>query len=433
MRGGPRVTSSHTLLTSGYAVSHGPFRALWGVRHTLERVSESPAKSPLPRRSVLLALFAAPLTVAACSSDKPKPATSSATTTPSSSTTSATAAAPKVTGAGLPADLLSVLTALYLGGKVGTVGTVGGVLGKRKTLGKPVKVTGTTGTWKGSQIATVVQGKDVTLLVKDKTWKVVGGWWPSMSVSRAEFPTMRVLAIGSDARNPQPVTKCRGDALHIIGVDAKRGVGGIVGIPRDSWVPLSTGGNGKVNASLVFGGVDGMVKTISRASGVRIDGYVITGFKGFRGMVRALGGIVLEASKSLQSVDGFRIVKPGTNNLDAKHALAFARERKHLSNGDFGRSANQGALIKAGIAMARKAGPGSLARYLSRMSPYLSTDLSVGEVLNLCASMYVNSSAAIPNKVVPGSIGTRERQSVVLLGSGARAIFNDMKNGGLSA
>jgi LCP family protein required for cell wall assembly len=198
-------------------------------------------------------------------------------------------------------------------------------------------------------------------------------------------------------------------------------------------VPLSTGGNGKVNASLVFGGVDGMVKTVSRASGVQIDGYVITGFKGFRAMVRSLGGIVLVASKSLQSVDGFRIVKPGTNKLDAKHALAFARERKHLPNGDFGRSANQGALIKAGIAMARKAGPGALAGLLSKMSPHLSTDLSVGEVLNLCASLYVNTSAAIPNKVVPGSIGTRDRQSVVLLGSGARSIFNDMKNGGLSA
>ena len=391
------------------------------------------SESPLSRRSVLLGLVAAPLTVAACSSDKPKPATSSATTTTPSSSTTAPPAKPKVTGAGLPADLLSVMTALYLGGKVSSIPSVAAVLSKRKTRSTAVKVTGSTGTWKGSRIATVVQGKDVTLLVKDKTWQVVGGWWPSLAVSRPPFPTMRVLAIGSDARNPQPVTKCRGDALHLIGVDAKKGVGGIVGIPRDSWVPLSTGGNSKVNAALVFGGVAGQVRTIERASGVTIDGYVITGFKGFRGMVRALGGIVLEASKSLQSVDGFRIVKPGTNKLDAKHALAFARERKHLPNGDFGRSANQGALIKAGIAMARKTGPGALAGYLSKISPYLSTDLSVGEVLNLCASMYVNTSAAVPNKVVPGSIGTREGQSVVLLGSGARSIFADLKNGRLGA
>ena len=417
-------------LTSRYALAGGPFRTLAGPRHTLERVSES----SLPRRTLLLGLFAAPLTVAACSGDKPKPATSSSATTPSSTTTSATAAPPKVTGAGLPADLLSVLTALYVGGNVPvTTASVGAALGKRKTRTAGLKVTGSTGTWHGSPIATVVQGKDLTLLVKDKTWKVVGGWWPSLSVYRPPFPTMRVLAIGSDARNPQPVTKCRGDALHIIGVDAKKGVGGIVGIPRDSWVPLSTGGNGKVNASLVFGGVGGMVTTVERASGVSIDGYVITGFKGFRAMVRSLGGIVFVASRSVQSVDGFRIVKPGTNKLDAKHALALARERKHLPNGDFGRSANQGALIKAGIVMARKAGPGALAGLLSKMGPHLSTDLTVGEVLNLCASLYVNTGAGVPNKVVPGAIGTREGQSVVLLGSGARSIFSDMKNGRLGA
>jgi hypothetical protein len=155
----------------------------------------------MPRRSVLLALLAAPLTVAACSDDKPKPAGSS------TATTSATAAPPKVTGAGLPADLLSVLTALYLGGTVSTIPSVGAVLGKRKTRTTAVKVTGSTGTWKGSPIATVVQGNDVTLLVKDKTWKVVGGWWPSLSVSRAAFPTMRVLAIGDPCQVPvEPAT-----------------------------------------------------------------------------------------------------------------------------------------------------------------------------------------------------------------------------------
>ena len=418
---GPATATRHA--------ADGPFRGSGRSPHTLERVTES----SLPRRSVLFGLLAAPLTVAACSGDKPKPAASS-NAAPSSTTTTTAPAAPRATGAGLPADLLAVMTSLYLGGTVPvTTATVGAALGKRKTRTAAVKVSGSTGTWQGSPIATVVQGKDLTLLVKDKTWKVAGGWWPSLAVFRPPFPTMRILAIGSDARNPQPVTKCRGDALHIIGVDAKKGVGGIVGIPRDSWVPLSTGGNSKVNAALVFGGVAGQVATIERASGVQIDGYVITGFKGFRAMVRALGGIVFVASRSLQSVDGFRIVKPGTNTLDAKHALALARERKHLPNGDFGRSANQGALIKAGIVMARKAGPGALAGLLSKMGPHLSTDLSVGEVLNLSASLYVNTGAGVPNTVVPGSIGTREGQSVVLLGSGARSIFTDMRNGRLGA
>jgi LCP family protein required for cell wall assembly len=307
-------------------------------------------------------------------------------------------------------------------------------LGRRKPVAAPPKVVGTTGTWKGTPIATVTTGKDLTLLVKrGKGWSVVGGWWPSLAVGRPASKTMRVLAIGSDARNPQPVTKCRGDALHIIGVDPAKGVGGIVGIPRDSWVPLASGGNAKINASLVFGGVTGMVHSVSRVSGVQIDGYVITGFKGFRAMISALGGVVVVASKSLTSVDGFRIVKPGTNRLDAKHALAFARERKHLPNGDFGRSANQGVLIKSGVAMAQKAGAAQLAKLLSRMGPHLQTDLTVEEVLNLSASLYLSPAAKIPNKVVPGDVGTRDGQSVVLLGGGAKSIFADMRDGHLRA
>ena len=386
-------------------------------------------QSPLPRRSVLLGLLAAPLTVAACSKDKPSPGPSSTTATPSTTTPPAS-----VTGAKLPADLLATLTALYLGGKPATSGTsVTDAIAKRTPRTGAVAVTGTTGTWQGTPIATIVEGDDVTLLVKAKQgWTVVGGWWPSLKVARPAFPTMRILAIGSDARNPQPVEKCRADALHIIGVDAK-GVGGIVGIPRDSWVRLSTGGNNKINAALAFGGAKAQAKTVANATGVPIDGYVIAGFKGFRGMVKGVGGIVFVASKALKSVDGLAIVKPGTNKLDATHALALARERKHLSNGDFGRSANQGLLIRAGMVMAQKAGPGQLANLLSRMGPHLKSDLSIGQILNLSASLYLSNAAQVPNKVASGAIGTRERQSVVLLGSPARSIFSDMKNGRLSA
>jgi len=393
-----------------------------------------PVRLPhLPRRSVLLGLAAAPLSVAACSDDR-TPAAPSASTPPTTTTTTTTAPKPRVTGAGLPADLLASLTALYLGGRVSATAGVSAALARRKPVATAPKVVGTTSTWKGTPIASVATGKDVTLLVKgSKGWVVVGGWWPSMSVKRPALRASRILAIGSDARNPQPVTKCRADALQIIGVDPVKGVGGIVGIPRDSWVSLSSGGSGKINAALVFAGVDGLVRTAERASGVPIDGYVITGFKGFRAMVRGVGGIVVVASRSLRSVDGFQIVRPGTNKLDAKHALALARERKHLPNGDFGRSANQGLLIRSGVAMMQKLGPAQLARVLGRMGPHLQTNLSVVDVLNLSASLYLSPAAGIPNKVVPGSIGTRQGQSVVVLGGAARSVFNDMRNGRIGA
>lgn len=337
-----------------------------------------------------------------------------------------------MSGAGLPADLLATVSALYLGGSVPSASDHKKVLATRKTVRASLSVAGSTGVWKGTPVAVVTHGRDVTLLVKSKggPWAVVGGWWPSLGVARVSRKTMRVLAIGSDARNPQSPDKCRGDALQIIGVDDK-GVGGIAGIPRDSYVSLSTGGTGKINAALAFGGPKAQVQTVSRATGVPIDGYVMTGFKGFRGMVTKLGGITFISKVALHSVDGYQILRPGKNRLSSKTALGLARERKHLADGDFGRSANQARIIKAGMVMARQAGPARLPKYLSAMSPYLTTDLDVAEVLNLAAAVFLGNPAATRIGVGAGPVSMRDRQSVVLVGDNATSLYRDMKDGRL--
>ncbi len=367
--------------------------------------------------------------MAACSGDKPEPAPSSSA--PTSSTTSTTPPPAQVTGAGLPADLLDVLTALYLGGDVAAGGAVATALGKRKALSTPVAVKGSTGTWKGQSVAMVSQGKDLTLLVKSKTWSVVGGWWPALGVASVPMAPMRVLAIGSDARPDEKVSSQRADSLHIIGVDDK-GVGGIVGIPRDSWVPLSSGGTNKINASLVFGGPKGVVSTVQSATGVKVDGYVLTGFKGFRAMVNAMGGIRYVAPALFKGEHGI-LAKKGLNILRGEPALSFARERHTLPNGDFGRSANQGKLILAGMGMARSGGPTAIMKYLTAMSAHVETNLSAAQVLNLSSAVFRESPNDVKNVVALGGIGTRSQQSVVLLGSQASTLFRDIKDARLGA
>ena len=129
----------------GPAARPGPFRACGGSRHTLERVSES----FLPRRSVLVGLIAAPLTVAACSGDKPKAAGSSSTSAPPSTTTTAAPPPPKATGRGLPADLLTTVTSVYVGGKVRATSAAAAVLAKRTPVTADIAVTGGVGSWRG--------------------------------------------------------------------------------------------------------------------------------------------------------------------------------------------------------------------------------------------------------------------------------------------
>lgn len=394
-------------------------------RHTLERVSES----SLPRRSVLVGLLAAPLTVAACSGDKPKPAATSGASTPPTRTT--TTPPPQVTGRGLPADLLAVMTAVYAGGRVRATPAATAVLGKRTPLPGGVAVSGGLGTWQGTPIAVVAHKTDVTLLVKDSSWVVVGGWWPSLKAAAVPVAPTRILAVGSDARPNQTPEKCRADALHIIGVDS-RGVGGMVGVPRDAYVPLSTGGSDKINAALVYGGAKGIVRTVERATGVPIDGYLLTGFKGFRAIIEGVGGIPYVSKVMLKSDGGQLLVRVGRNVLNGSTGLGLARERHSLPNGDFGRSANQGAILQASMAVARAKGPVGLPKLLSVIGANVKTDLTATTALTLAATVF-RTTRPVPNQVAPGGVATRGGASVVVLNSSARALFADMKDGRLGA
>jgi LCP family protein required for cell wall assembly len=376
-------------------------------------------------------LLAAPLTVvAACSGDKPKTTGSSSTSAPPSTTTT-TPPPPTVTGRGLPADLLTTMTAVYAGGRVRATAAAKAVLDKRTPLAQPVTVTGGLGSWQGTPIAVVAHEGDVTLLVKDSSWVVVGGWWPSLKAAAVPIAPTRILAVGSDARPGQTPEKCRGDALHIIGVDAQ-GVGGMVGVPRDSYVPLSTGGTDKINAALVYGGTNGIVRTIEKATGIQIDGYLLTGFTGFRAIVDGVGGIPYVSKVMLKSDGGTLLVKVGRNLLNGSTGLGLARERHSLPNGDFGRSANQGAILLAGMAVAKAKGPTGLPRFLSVIGANVKTDLSAATALTLAASVF-RTTKAVPNQVAQGGVGTKGGASVVLLNSSARALFADMKDGRLGA
>ncbi|MGH2690912.1 MAG: hypothetical protein ACRDHM_00215, partial [Actinomycetota bacterium] len=51
-----------------------------------------------------------------------------------------------------------------------------------------------------------------------------------------------LLAIGSDARPRGSLTRSLADSLHIIGVNPQTNVASILGIPRDSYVPIPGGG-----------------------------------------------------------------------------------------------------------------------------------------------------------------------------------------------
>lgn len=397
-----------------------------------------PASGPSSRPAVSLgmaALLVNALVLSGCTS-APKKVVAAPTSTKVSPTTSAVAPPAPFKATGMPAALAAIIKPLYYGGAVSASPSAGLVLRKRKPVKatKPVIVQGSVSSWKGVPIAVVTSGKDVTLAVAAPKWKVVGGWWPSVGVATPSLggAPRRVLMVGSDARPGQSVNGARGDSLHIVGFDGHGG-GGIVGIARDSYVSLSTGGKGKINSALTYGGPTALQQTVVSATGVHVEGYMITGFLGFKEMVNSIGGLRLKAPVAVKDASSSANVKAGVNHLSGVQALSYARARHTVAGGDFGRSANQGLLIMAAAGFTKLAGPPKLPRLLYMAAPSIATNLSAEQVLTFAAGTFITHPNKVHNRVAAGSFAmTGGGESIVLWDAKARSLFADIRNGNLS-
>ena len=351
-------------------------------------------------------------------------------------TTTAVALPEPFTATGVPPELAAIIKALYIGGTVSSSPSAAEVLLKRKPViaAGPVVVSGAVAAWKGVPIAVVTSGKDVTLAVAAPNWKVVGGWWPSIGLSAPSLggASRRVLVIGSDARPGEPVDRSRGDSLHIVGFDGHGG-GGVLGIARDSYVPLATGGRGKINSALTFGGPQAELQTVISATGVPLEGYLITGFDGFQRLIDGIGGLSLNAPVAVRDAMSGANVRAGANKLNGGQALAYGRARHEVAGGDFGRSANQGLMIMAAAGFAKLVGPAKLPGILAMAAPSIGTNMSAEQVLTFASAAYVTDPNRVHNAVATGGFGwTSDRQSIVLLDANARALFADIRDGNLS-
>jgi polyisoprenyl-teichoic acid--peptidoglycan teichoic acid transferase len=240
-----------------------------------------------------------------------------------------------------------------------------------------------------------------------------------------------VLAIGSDARQGQALDRTRADVLQVIGVDGAGG-GGVMGMARDLWVPLTTGGKGKINSAMVFGGPKAQAATVAAATGLPLEGYVLLGFTGFSRIVDDQGGLPMVIPRTVVASHARDLViKAGPQTLTGAQALAYARERKTLPDGDFGRSRHQGEVILAAAVKAKLAGPAAIPSALSSFSEVGDSDLSAEQILTFAAGLHTLSPLQVGRGVAKGPIGTAAGQSIVVLGAEARRLFASFRDGNL--
>lgn len=120
-------------------------------------------------------------------------------------------------------------------------------------------------------------------------------------------------------------------------------------IPRDYYVQLP-GVSGEYYDKLTHAGLYGAdcsMNTLSQLFGIDIDYYAKVNFTTLRDMVNALGGVDLDSRYEFTTISGEYFVEGMNYGVDGSSALAFARERYNLPNGDNDRVINQQIVLKA--------------------------------------------------------------------------------------
>jgi len=157
--------------------------------------------------------------------------------------------------------------------------------------------------------------------------------------------TVHVLALGSDSSGDDP-RRGNADAIELISLDFESGAVSAVGIPRDTVVDLEGHGEQKINAGLILGGTDAMVREVKQLTGVQVQYVVTAASPDFEALVDTVGELAVHSDLAFADPAYQLDVKVGQNKLDGLQARGFAKAR-NFPGDDFARMANQQELLRA--------------------------------------------------------------------------------------
>ncbi|MHB8572977.1 MAG: LCP family protein [Candidatus Dormibacteria bacterium] len=169
----------------------------------------------------------------------------------------------------------------------------------------------------------------------------------------------------------------------------------MLSIPRDLWVPLSTGGMGKIDQAYLHGGASAAIRTVESNFHVRVDHYAWIGLQGLVKLIDVVGGVDVVASNPVlddyypADIGGdpyayMRVaVLPGAQHMDGVTALEYVRSRHDDLRSDFGRSVRQQQVLVALRDKARAIGAGDLPLLAGALQGYLATDMDIPTAASL--------------------------------------------------
>jgi polyisoprenyl-teichoic acid--peptidoglycan teichoic acid transferase len=238
-----------------------------------------------------------------------------------------------------------------------------------------------------------------------------------------------VLVIGSDARNGNP--NLRADAIHIAGINTDNMRGGILNIPRDSWVNIPGYGSAKINEALHLGGPELLARTLEDLTHIRLDLWAVVGFEGFQKIIKDVGPIPIHIRRPIYDPGGSGAnINAGDRRLASDDALAFVRTRKAFAGGDVTRTTNQARFLLAMLHKLRSdvaERPTELLKWIAIAREHARMDISPQEMFRLAVITSQVKPPDIDNVTVPVRLGFVGAASVVFIRPGAEAMYRHFR------
>lgn len=210
-----------------------------------------------------------------------------------------------------------------------------------------------------------------------------------------------LLGIGGPEQSDGPDLT---DTIIVASVDPCNKEAGLLSIPRDLAVKMSSGETQKINAVYALtkmsaeskgkskaeaeqAGIEAIENIVEEVVGLKMNYYTMLDFTAFEQAINAVGGIDIDVKNSVyesMSLKGKPYglnVKPGNQHFDGLKALAYSRCRHCDERSDFGRSERQREVI---IALRRKilslgtfGNPVKLSQLIDSFGNRVSTNLTV--------------------------------------------------------
>jgi LCP family protein required for cell wall assembly len=219
---------------------------------------------------------------------------------------------------------------------------------------------------------------------------------PSASPSPVQSGAFTVLLLGSDDDSKFQGDHVLTQSMILVRVLPATKQVIMLSIPRDLWVPLSTGGSGKIDGAYSYGRAGAAIATVQQNFGVHVNDYIWVGLLGLIKVIDAIGGIDVVTSNPVlddyypldinsKGLYGYQriAVLGGPQHLDGVHALEYVRSRHNDLQSDFGRSRRQQQVLLAIRQKAKQLSPEDLPVLANAIGGELKTNISIDQVAAL--------------------------------------------------